>query len=290
MLGRIRASFEVISFVLRDLSTKRALSQTKTRPTRREPQRAIPAPSQEHARASRLLQAHRRADYQPCCIRSGVLTAKTRIDLDAMTTKPKKPKAPRRDFADARKACRTPAERERLALVIAAGWTSDGLAEYARLFFFRNGKDYPTPTSYRRAIEDIANASAWREPDEKLSYDDAFGWLNLFREGKSKPLPPRRAGLLQRGRGESDGITPLEYAWPGHTEQFRSMIEARCRDYFKIAPESRVHVNAWAASQRAYWRERYAETGLGRYSEGKAPRKPKTPKPRPALSCPAVTE
>ena len=37
------------------------------------------------------------------------------------------------------------------------------------------------------------------------------------------------------------------------------MIEQRARDYFKIAPEQPVHVNAWAASQRAYSRERWAE-------------------------------
>ena len=80
-----------------------------------------------------------------------------------------------------------------------------------------------------------------------------------FRRRGSKPLPPRRDGLIQRGRGERYRITEEEYAWYGHTEEYRSMIEQRARDYFKIAPEQPVHVNAWAASQRAYSRERWAE-------------------------------
>jgi hypothetical protein len=33
------------------------------------------------------------------------------------------------------------------------------------------------------------------------------------------------------------------------------MIEQRAREYFKIGPGQPVHVNAWAASQRAYGRE-----------------------------------
>jgi hypothetical protein len=43
----------------------------------------------------------------------------------------------------------------------------------------------------------------------------------------------------------------------------RSMIEQRTRDYFNIAPEQPVHVNAWAASQRAYWREHRSPVSLG---------------------------
>jgi DNA invertase Pin-like site-specific DNA recombinase len=72
-------------------------------------------------------------------------------------------------------------------------------------------------------------------------------------------MPPRREGLLQRGRGNGPNVTSAEYAWPDHTEEFRSMIEQQARDYFKLAPERPLHPNAWAASQRAYWRERHAE-------------------------------
>jgi hypothetical protein len=160
---------------------------------------------------------------------------------------PKKPKALPTEFADAHRACRTPAEREQLALVLKARWTEAELHEYARLYFFKNGRDYPTATSYRRAIADIAS-----------SHSEA--WLKLFRKGGSKPLPPRREGLLQRGRGLGHyRVSDEEYAWPGHTEEFRSMIEQRARDYFKdIPPEQPVHVNAWAASKRAYDREQSA--------------------------------
>ena len=61
------------------------------------------------------------------------------------------------------------------------------------------------------------------------------------------------------GAANATASAEEEYAWYGHTEEYRSMIEQRARDYFKIAPEQPVHVNAWAASQRAYSRERWAE-------------------------------
>jgi hypothetical protein len=150
--------------------------------------------------------------------------------------------------------------------VIRDGWTPAELHEYARLYFFKNGRDYPTAQSYRRAIAYI------------VSHLHAEVWLKSFRKGGSKPLPPRREGLLQRGRGlaevkldnpfrdvrgmlvrsEPVPISSEEYAWPGHTEDFRSMIEQRARDYFKISPGRPVHVNAWAASKRAYEREQWA--------------------------------
>lgn len=180
-----------------------------------------------------------------------------------MSRPPKKSKAALPDFADAQRACRTPAEHEQLALVMKARWTPAELHEFARLHYFRNGKDYATPTSYRRAIADLADTyRGFNYPGAKLaSYQDSFShtWLTEFREGGSKPLPPRREGLLQRGRGERYRINEDEYAWYGHTEEFRSMIEQRARDYFKIAPELPLHVNAWAASQRAYGREQYKE-------------------------------
>src|ERR1700682_4834646 len=99
--------------------------------------------------------APRRTPHPHCCICSGDFNAK-RMTLNAMTPPPKKPKAARPDFADAHKACRTPAEHEQLALVLNARWTSAELSEFARLHYFKNGRDYPTPSSYRRAITDLA--------------------------------------------------------------------------------------------------------------------------------------
>ena len=168
----------------------------------------------------------------------------------------KKPKARQTEFADAHRACRSTTEREQLALVLKAKWSEAELHEFARLYHFRNGKDYPTATSYRRAIAGLAvHYRGMGYPDAKPS-DYPHEWLRQFRKGGSKLLPPRREGLLQRGRGLSHyRISDEEYGWPGHTEEFRSMIEQRTRDYFNIAPEQPVHVNAWAASKRVYDRE-----------------------------------
>jgi hypothetical protein len=102
-------------------------------------------------------------------------------------------------------------------------------------------------------------------------------WLKLFREHGSKPLPPRREGLLIRGRGEIFRVSSEEYAWLGHTEEYRSMIEQRARDYFGITPEQPLHVNAWAASQRAYWRELEAEAKALAAKAPKAPRRKLAP-------------
>jgi hypothetical protein len=135
------------------------------------------------------------------------------MTLNAMTTPIKKPKAPRPDFADAHKACRTPTEHEQLGLVLEAGWSSAELSEYARLYFFRNDRDYPTPTAYRRAIADVAGCSLWLHEEKEPSYHHPFAWLRLFREGGSKILPPRRDGLLQRGRGQIFRVDHEEYAW-----------------------------------------------------------------------------
>ena len=109
-----------------------------------------------------------------------------------MTRPPKKSKAALTDFADARKACRTPTEREHLALVQKAGWTPAELHEFARLLYFKNGKDYPTPTSYRRALEDLS------ETYRALAYPDALladckdqvlhKWLVAFRRHGSKNI------------------------------------------------------------------------------------------------------
>src|ERR1700690_4464516 len=106
----------------------------------------------------------------------------------------KKPKAYQTKFTDAHRACRTSKEREQLALILEARWTEAELYEYARLFHFRNGKDYPTAASYRNAIADIFGP-CFHEGNRHIR-DWASQWLKLFRKGGSKPLPPRREGLL----------------------------------------------------------------------------------------------
>ena len=55
---------------------------------------------------------------------------------------------------DAHRACQTTAEREQLALVLKAQW-SEAELQFARLFYFKNGRDHPTPASYRCAIADL---------------------------------------------------------------------------------------------------------------------------------------
>jgi hypothetical protein len=173
---------------------------------------------------------------------------------------PKKPTTAQPEFAAARRACRTVEEREQLALILRARWTSAELQEYTRLHYFKNGRDYPTASSYRRAIKDLARHY------HLMTYTDAkpsqcpHEWLKGFRENGSKLMPPRREGLLIRGRGLTHRINASEYSWPEHTEEFRSFIEQRCRDYFpNIPPDQPVHVNAWAASQQAYQRELLSE-------------------------------
>jgi hypothetical protein len=168
---------------------------------------------------------------------------------------PKKPKADHPDFADARRACRTPAEREQLALVQRAQWTSAELQEFTRLYYFKNGRDYPTPSSYRRAIADLARHYHLMPYTDAKPSQCTHEWLKAFRKGGSKIMPPRREGLLIRGRGLTHKINHEEYSWPGHTEETRSYIEQRCRDYFKITLDRPVHVNAWAASYQADQRE-----------------------------------
>jgi hypothetical protein len=170
----------------------------------------------------------------------------------------KKPTAAPPDFTEAQRSCRTASEREQLALVLSARWTAQELHEFARLHYFKNGKDYPTASSYRRAIGDLANHYRGFDAYSKLS-DYPHKWLKLFRKGGSKPLPPRRDGLLKRVRGNGPKVTSGEYAWHGHTEEFRSLIEQQAREYFRIAPELPLHLKAWAAAHRAYEQEQAAQ-------------------------------
>jgi hypothetical protein len=170
----------------------------------------------------------------------------------------------RTEFVLAHRACKTSTEREQLELLMKAGWTEVELYEYARVYYFRNAKDYPTAASYRSAIADLAKCYM-ALPDRRVRPSDHPHWLRNFRKSGSKPLPPRREALLKRGRGNGPEVTYEEYAWPDHTEEFRSMIEQRCRDFFKnIPPDQPVHPNAWAASHRAYHRGLGAEAEAAR--------------------------
>ena len=197
-------------------------------------------------------------------------TTTTPADGHSALSPPKKPKVYRTEFVTAHRACKTDVEREQLALIMKAQWTEAELQEFARVYYFRNGKDFPTASSYRAAIDDLGeHYKGLDSPDAKPS---AFphGWLKEFRKGGSKPLPPRREALLKRGRGNGPFVTPDEYAWPESTEEFRSMIEQRCRDYFDIAPDQPVHPNAWAASHRAYLREQDAPVLAAAKAEAEA--------------------
>src|SRR5450756_131211 len=129
---------------------------------------------------------------------------------------PKKPKVYRTEFVIAYRACKTTTEREQLALIMKARWTEAELHEYARVYYFRNGKDAPTAASYRRAIADLGeHYKGLASPGAKLSsYPNE--WLREFRKGGSKPIPPRREALLKRGRGNGPFVTYEEYAWPNH--------------------------------------------------------------------------
>lgn len=183
-------------------------------------------------------------------------TPTSSVDGNSARPPASKPKANQAEFAEAQRACRTAAEREQLALVRRARWTSAELAEYARLFYFKNGKDYPTAQSYRRAIADLGRHYHLLTSARAKPSDFPHDWLQRFRRGGSRPMPPRRQGLLIRARDMSHRVTSEEYSWPDHTEEYRSMIEQRCRDYFGNIPiDQAPHVNAWAASQRAYQRE-----------------------------------
>jgi hypothetical protein len=155
------------------------------------------------------------------------VTATNSTDGTSALVPPKKPKAHPTDFADARRACRTTTEREQLALVLRARWTSAELHEYARLYYFKNGRDYPTPSSYRRAIADLARHYHLMTCTGNTASDHPHDWLKQFRKDGSEPMPPRREGLLIRGRGLIHHINAWEYSWPGHTEEFRTFIEQR---------------------------------------------------------------
>lgn len=194
------------------------------------------------------------------------------MNLKAMTTinpadghsalsSPKKPKKVyQTEFVAARRACKTEVEREQLALIIKARWTEVELQEYARLYCFKSGRDYPTAASYREAIAHIsfcATTPLLQRPGGvgySGEYVEPLTWRKLFRRGGSKVSPPRSPDLLRRGW--HGVIGSQEYCWPGHTTEFRSMIEQRCRDYFKnIPPDQPVPTNAWMASHRWYQRE-----------------------------------
>jgi hypothetical protein len=170
---------------------------------------------------------------------------------------PKKPKKVyRTEFVTAHRACQTDADREQLALIVKAQWTEAELAEYARIYYFKDGKDYPTAWAYRRAIADLSKDYYAALTRRRVKPSDHPKWLKEFRDSGSVPIPPRREALLTRGRGNGPDVGPDEYAWPEHSEEFRSMIEQRCRAYFTDIPANQpIPPNAWAASLRWYRRE-----------------------------------
>jgi hypothetical protein len=189
-------------------------------------------------------------------------------DGSSALSPPKKPKKVyRTEFCAAHRACNTTAEREQLALIIKARWTEEELQEFARLYCFRRGRDYPTAASYHHAIAYISFCATTPLLQREgmvdchgqfvhIKYTDPLTWRKLFRRGGSKVLPPRSPDLLRRGGVGVIGSS--DYSWPDHTDEYRSMIEQRCRDYFKnIPPDQPVPSSAWYASNHWYRREQH---------------------------------
>jgi len=152
---------------------------------------------------------------------------------------------PEHDFtntwASARSACREQIDHERLADVLAAGVTPLEFHELTRARFRRAHKDHPTPHAYRRSLQYFHSA-------------DSQKWLRLFREHDGEPLPPRSPKDLRVSPGPY-GIDSEHRLWTWHTPDFIALIDARARAYFGIAEGAPLHVNAWGAACRAYWRE-----------------------------------
>src|SRR6266404_4374973 len=104
--------------------------------SRSRPARVCPMTLGTSLLLSSPTQAYRtHTHHRHCCICSGVFNANRKMSLNAMTRPPKKSKAPPADFTEAQRACRTPAEREQLAIVVSDKWTPAELREYARLYF-----------------------------------------------------------------------------------------------------------------------------------------------------------
>ena len=158
----------------------------------------------------------------------------------------------RSDWGDARKACKTIGDREALGLVIGNGWTPEELAEFARVCFFRNGKDYPTARSYRDAIRKIESDIAWRAA-KPTAQGLSYRWRKEFQAHGSKPIPPRDPATLKRR--DKFPVDEESWAWPYHTPEHRAEVESIARQRYSIAEH--VPVPAWAFEiARVIWVEK----------------------------------
>jgi hypothetical protein len=149
------------------------------------------------------------------------------------------------EWQEARTACRTPQDRQRLHEAAKARWKPFEFSEYARSLHRRRNRDYATSHSYRSAL-------AYHRSS------DALRWRKLYRERGSVPLPPRSPEEL-RYSPPAKGINSNHRYWPFHSDELVALIEARAREYFKMSPSERMHPHAWIASY-LWWQKEQAET------------------------------
>jgi hypothetical protein len=149
---------------------------------------------------------------------------------------------PRTAWQDARNACKTIEDRTALGKVIAAGWSPEEVHEFARVCFFRTGKDQPTPKSYREAIHKIAGDIDWRERSDTFK-GLSRRWRKEFHQHGSVPIPPRDPSALKRR--DQYPIDVGSFDWPYHTPEHRSAIEQFARERFSIAPDRKVTPRQW---------------------------------------------
>jgi hypothetical protein len=145
-------------------------------------------------------------------------------------------------------------------VVIENGWTPDELAEFARICFFRNRNDHPTPRSYREAIHKIASDIAWRALNSN-SQGLSFRWRMQFHAHGSTPIPPRDPALLKRR--DKYPVDEESFAWPYHTPEHRAEIDSLARHRYTIAESVPVPPWAWEIA-RILWAEKQpapAKTG-----------------------------
>jgi hypothetical protein len=172
------------------------------------------------------------------------------LDINPTQSRPKR--KPKTGLVLIRAACAQPEQRAAFRAAIESGWTEVELTEYARLFYFRNGKDTATPPSYRKAIDQIALEEGGPR-DERF----ALEWRASFRKAGSQLRPPRPLHYLKRH--QSPDPLPIDHPLhPDHTAALVDLVESRAREYFRIPTSENLHPNCWAASFRAYLREQVA--------------------------------
>lgn len=169
-------------------------------------------------------------------------------------TRPRPKRKPKTGLALIRAACVQPEQLAALDAAIKNGWTEVELTEYARLFFFLNGKDRATAHSYRKAVDEIAL-------EESGPHDERFAlvWRTTFRQGGSQITASRPSHYLKRE--QSPDPLPIDHPLhPDHTQARVALMETRARSYFGIEQWRDLHPNQWAAAFRAYLREQVALT------------------------------